>query len=150
MGDGIYVSNKFALSLVRVITVLIFLLFVPVLMSWMSNATTADLMADGQVVEVLRAVNDYVEADEVAAKSQQRFDGGKIERPARPPCRLPPDHDGASHVFAQRLSDQAPDAGAGEGHCKGDDRRDRDRTGLNPEPAAKLQRLLQQRILDNR
>lgn len=48
MDNGIYVGNRFALTLVGVITVLITLLFIPVLMSWMSNATTADLMADLQ------------------------------------------------------------------------------------------------------
>lgn len=48
MREGLYVSNRFALGLIGVITMTLFLMFVPVMMSWMSHATEADLMADLQ------------------------------------------------------------------------------------------------------
>ena len=48
MSDGVYVSNRFALSLIGVITVILFLMFVPVIMSWMSDATVEDMKADLQ------------------------------------------------------------------------------------------------------
>lgn len=48
MRDQIYVSNKFALGLIGVITMTLLLMFIPVIMSWMSNATTADLIMDLQ------------------------------------------------------------------------------------------------------
>lgn len=59
MKEGIYVSNRFALGLIGVITVCLFLLFIPVIMSWMSNATEADLKADLQA----RGYTAFADAD---------------------------------------------------------------------------------------